>query len=61
MHPAISHHLAQARIADLRHQARRETLASAARRARPGLRGTAAPGWPALGRRMRASLGSRGT
>jgi hypothetical protein len=41
MHPAISYHLAQALIADLRHQAQRDTLARAARRlgrrCRPGL------------------------
>jgi hypothetical protein len=59
MHPAIGHHLARARMADMRHQAQQEALASAARHARPGLRGTA--GWPALGRRVRAALGSRGT
>ena len=53
MHPTISHHLAQARIADLRHDARRAALARAARRARPGLRGHAVPPVPALGRLVR--------
>ena len=47
MHPTISYQLAQARIADLRHRARQDTLARAARRARPGRRGYAVPRWPA--------------
>jgi len=47
MHHAISCQLAQARIADLRHHAQRESLARAARRARPGRRGHAVPRWPA--------------
>jgi len=38
MHPTISYWLAQARVADLRHQARRDTLPSAWHRARPGER-----------------------
>jgi len=42
MHHNISWHLAQARVADLRHHAQRNTLARAARshrrRRRPGLR-----------------------
>ena len=38
MHPTLSYHLAQARTADLRHRAQRDTLARAARRARPGRR-----------------------
>ena len=39
MHHTISYHLAQARIADLRHHAQRATLARAARsHSRPGLR-----------------------
>ena len=46
MHDTISCHLAQARIADLRHHAQRESLARAARRARPGRPGDAGPGWP---------------
>jgi hypothetical protein len=32
MHPTLSYHLAQARTADLRHRARRDILARAARR-----------------------------
>ena len=39
--PAVSYELAQARIADLRHQARRESLARATR---TGCRGPQAPG-----------------
>jgi hypothetical protein len=31
MHPTLSYHLAQARTADLRHRAQRDTLARAAR------------------------------
>ena len=38
MHPALSYHLIQARTADLRQRAQRDTLARAARRARPGRR-----------------------
>ncbi len=34
MHPAISYHLAQAHVADLRHRAERDILARAARLAR---------------------------
>jgi len=45
MHPTLSYHLAQARTADLRHRARRDALARAARRARPGRRGHAVPRW----------------
>ena len=46
MHDAISYLLAQARIADLRRQAQRNTQARAALQARPGRRGHAAPGAP---------------
>jgi len=53
MHHTISSPLARARIADLRHDAQRDTMARAARRARPGQRGHAAPGRPAPGRRVR--------
>jgi len=53
MHPTISYQLAHARIADLCQDAQRDTAARAARRARPGQRGHAAPGGPALSRRMR--------
>jgi hypothetical protein len=38
MHPTLSYHLAQARTADLCHRAQRDTLARAARRARPDRR-----------------------
>ena len=50
MHDTISCHLAQARIADLRHHAQRDSLARAARRAQPGQR---RPAWSALERRVR--------
>jgi DNA-binding NarL/FixJ family response regulator len=53
MHPTTSYHLAQARIADLRHQAQQAAQARAVRRARPGPRGHAKPLWPALGRLVR--------
>jgi hypothetical protein len=56
MHPTLSHHLAQARTADLRHRAQRDTLARAAGRARPGRRGHAVPRWPA-GWRLAGHLG----
>jgi hypothetical protein len=58
MHPTISYQLTQARIADLRQDAQRDTLAGAARRARPVRRGHAAPMWPALGRRVPAEFES---
>jgi hypothetical protein len=45
MHPTLSYHLAQARTADLRHRTQRDTLAHAARRARPGRRGHAVLRW----------------
>jgi hypothetical protein len=51
MHPTISYQLARARIADLRHHAQGDTLARAARQARPGQRGHT--GWPGLSRRVR--------
>jgi hypothetical protein len=41
MHPTTSYHLAQARIADLRQHAQRDTLARTARRSRPDQRGHA--------------------
>jgi hypothetical protein len=53
MHPIISYHLAQARIADLRHHAQQAALARAVRRARPGPRGQATPLLTALGRQVR--------
>jgi hypothetical protein len=59
MHPTISYHLAQARIADLRHHAQRDTLARAvrtpSRRHRPGRR----PWVPGPGR-ARHQLGRSG-
>jgi hypothetical protein len=48
MHPTLSYHLAQARTADLRHRAQRDTLARAARRARPGARPMPAAQDPSL-------------
>jgi DNA-binding CsgD family transcriptional regulator len=53
MHPTISYHLAQARMADLRYHAQRTALARAARPAPPGPRGHAAPLLAALGRLVR--------
>ena len=38
MHPTVSYYLAQARTADLRHRAKRDAAARAARRARSGHR-----------------------
>ena len=63
MHPTVSHYLARARIADLRHQAQRDTLARAARRARHAR--THHPGHPAPARptgavrRLLTALGAR--
>ena len=53
MHHTISYDLAQARAADLRRHAKRDTLARAARPARPGQRGHAAPGGAAPSRWVR--------
>ena len=53
MHYTISNHLAQARLAALRHHAQRETLARSVRPARSGQRHHAAPERPALSRRVR--------
>jgi NTE family protein len=53
VHYAISYHLAQARIADLRRHAQQDILARAVRRARPGQRGPAVPRLPTSGRRVR--------
>jgi hypothetical protein len=65
MHPTISYELAQARIADLHHQARRDALGRAARRARRA-RGRQsvrpAPRLPAIvARRALTLLGARST
>jgi DNA-binding NarL/FixJ family response regulator len=53
MQPTISYHLAQARIADLRQQARRAALARAASQAQPRPRGPAESLLAALGRQVR--------
>ena len=53
MQHAISGRLAQARLADLRQDAQRGTIARAARRARPRRPGRAGSVWPALDRRVR--------
>ena len=53
MHYTISHDLAQARVADLRHQAQSDALARSARRARLSLRGRATPERPNISRRVR--------
>jgi hypothetical protein len=55
MHDAISYQMAKDRIAELHQRAQRDTLARAARRARPRQRGPAAPRWPL--RLYRAALG----
>ncbi|HYB47323.1 MAG TPA: MFS transporter, partial [Streptosporangiaceae bacterium] len=59
MPPTLSYELAQARAADLRRHAQRDTAARAARRAPPGRRGPAGRGWPALDRRLRRKPSSR--
>ena len=59
MHPTIGHELAQARIADLRRDAQRESLARAARRARPHQSSHPGPALPALARHVLAVLPSR--
>jgi DNA-binding NarL/FixJ family response regulator len=53
MHPTISYQLAQARIADLRHDAQQAALARAARPARTDQPGHPAPLWSALSRLVR--------
>jgi len=53
MHYTISHYLARARVADLRHQAQRDALARSARRARLGHRGRAAAVRPTPSRWVR--------
>jgi hypothetical protein len=63
MHPTIGYHLAQARLADLRHQAQRDTLAHAARRARRARTHRAGHPAPAdlsaAARRLLTALGAR--
>ena len=59
----INYELAKARIADLHHQAQRDALARAARRARrarPHQSGHPVPASP-FGRRVLAMLGARST
>ena len=63
MYPRIGYHLAQAHLAGLRHQAQRDTLARATRRARRAR--THQPGHPAHAhrtaavRRLLTALGTR--
>jgi hypothetical protein len=63
MHPTVGYHLAQAHLAGLRHQAQRDTLARAARRARHAHThqpGHSAAGHPAAAvRRLLTALGAR--
>jgi hypothetical protein len=59
MHPAISHHLAQAHVADLRQRAQRDTLARPARRVRRNQPGLALSRLGAWGRRGQARLMAR--
>jgi hypothetical protein len=59
VHPTISYQLAQARLADLRQHAQRDTLARAARQARARNRAGARPGRPDPGRRVLAVPGFR--
>ena len=59
MHPTIGYHLVQAHLADLRHQAQRDTLARAARRARPHQSSHPGPALPALARHVLAVLPTR--
>jgi hypothetical protein len=64
MHPTIQYQLAQARIADLRHQAERDALARSARRSRRPHRRQAAGPVPRLvasARRVLAVLGAPAT
>ena len=64
MHPSLSYYLATARVAELHHQAQRDTLAHAARQARRARRhqpGQPAPRHPAAGRRLLTVLSARST
>jgi hypothetical protein len=61
MHPTTGYQLAQAHLAGLRHQAQRDTLACAARRARPRQPRHSLPTVLSLGRRALAVLGARAT
>jgi|GraSoiStandDraft_30_1057271.scaffolds.fasta_scaffold556383_2 hypothetical protein len=62
MEPTITYHLAQARMAELHHQAERDALIRAARRERRSQRRSSrhpAPARPAFGRRVLTALGVR--
>ena len=60
MYPTVGYHLAQAHLAGLRHQAQRDTLARAARRAQAHPPGHPAPAHPATAvRRLLTVLGAR--
>jgi hypothetical protein len=59
MHPAISSHLTQAHVADLRDRAQRDTLARATRLARRNQRGHALSRLGAWGRQAQAGLIAR--
>jgi hypothetical protein len=62
MEPTINFYLAQARIAEFRHQAQRDALIRAARRERRSHRRSSAhpaPERPAFGRRVLTALGVR--
>jgi hypothetical protein len=62
MEPTINQYLAQARIAEFRHQAQRDALVRAARRERRSQRRLSrhpTPARPALGRRVLTALGVR--
>ena len=61
MHPTTGYQLAQAHLAGLRHQAQRDTLARAARRARPRQSRHAVPTLPSFARAVLAVLGARTT
>lgn len=62
MHPALHYELMQARRADLHHQAQRNALARAARRARRQQSGHPGPRLPAVAaRRVLTILSARST
>jgi hypothetical protein len=59
MHPQLSHQLATARVAELRHQAEHEALSHAALRARRRQAGHPAPRLYVAGRRVLSFLNAR--
>jgi hypothetical protein len=64
MNPSLSYYLATARVAELHHQAHRDTLAHSARQARRARRhqpAHPAPRFPAAGRRLLTLLSARST